>query len=172
MENFEQKYEKIFPPIYDGSWTHEVIKSTPELLVIRQTLELGEKKIEEIGTYTKIHLEELKQDFFILDEKESTSGCLPHGTACYLAEWDVILVRTGPHGLDLREPLSVQSFTVLAHELGHRFDYLETDANDMENLPYGEKEIRAWQIAKQRLGDNPKFDHGYADKDMKSYRKN
>jgi hypothetical protein len=171
MKNVERR-ERIFSPIHNKTWTYEVIESTAILLVIRQILDLGEKSIEEKGVYKKTHLKELKHDFFILDGAQSTSGCLPQGQACYLEKWDVILLRTGPHGIDVGDPLSDRSFTVLAHELGHRTDFLKTSAEDTSRLSYGEKEMRAWEIAKQQFGDNPKFDHNYADRDMESYRNN
>lgn len=175
MKNSEHRQKRggeAFAPIRDGDWIHEIIQSTTELLVIKQTLNVREEKVEEIGTYVRKHLEELDHDFYSIDERQSTSGCLPHGSSCYLDEWDIILVRIGPHGIDLSEPLSRHSFTVLSHELGHRIDHLNQDPAQIAHASYGEKEIRAWKMAKERYGGDPKFDHTYADDDVQSYEKN
>lgn len=160
-----------FPVIKSGCWIFSVDEADKEKLITKQALDLGEREEVFHGIYFKHSIPELNADIFILDDEKSDSGVLPHGSACYLKNWDVILARAGVHGfIDLsRESLSEHEFTVLAHELGHREDYNTTDDEKMQTLSYGEKEIRAWQHAKRLFGDSKKFDHEYADRDIESY---
>lgn len=165
-ENFiKEKY----PIIHSGSWTFQVTEETPEQLKTLQTLKLSKDRIETfIGIYNKKYCNELKTTFFIIDEKKGSPECLPHGFACIIKEWDIILVRNRPP-IDMTEPLSSKTFTILAHEIGHIMHYKNSNS-PYENLTYGEKEIESWNIAYKMFGNNPKFDKEYAENDIKSYQ--
>ncbi|MBP9761051.1 MAG: hypothetical protein KBD15_02315 [Candidatus Magasanikbacteria bacterium] len=164
--------QKKFPKIKDGDLTHRVTEMTTKKLILEIDFGVGGGKREK-GIYRKMYIEEMDVDVYLLDTQQSDSGVLPHGSACYLPEWDIILVRGGEYGLLpglTKKALSSHQYTVLAHELGHREDHRTTDKQILQESSYGEKEIRAWENAKKMFGNNPKFDHIYANRDLDSYK--
>lgn len=111
------------------------------------------------GVYNKIDLTDRRinaGNIYGLDAAESEGGALPHGSACYLAKWDLILL-----GDELTTSLTQNhgNITVLAHEIGHRLLHQENlDVDGKET----EKEILAWQKAIDIFGQREDFNINYA----------
>ena len=119
------------------------------------------------STYRRITFPEMAGPFFLQDSKTDMNSCLPHGDACYVATWDVILLSGFPE--DRRwTPLTKGRYSILAHELGHRI--AKQTRRESPDMTTAEKEILAWEIAKETFGENPLFDHQDAHAQIDSYQ--
>jgi|GEM_PF-2235352 len=87
LNPLEKNREEILPMIKDtAGWVFLATKESSDVLKIEQTLEMKDRLIKEKGVYKRKTLNELGSDVYTLDDETSTSGCLPHGTVCYLKE--------------------------------------------------------------------------------------
>jgi len=172
-ESLESKGEAILAPFQSGRWHYQGRKKNGELAMEAVLRQEGFEDIREHSEYKKFVSAEIQGPFYVIVDERSTGGSLPHGDACYLDEWDVILVRWLEPDKLTREGLTRESFTILAHEMGHRLAHQRGLAkyHNAPDFDTDEDELLAWQIAVDEYGAHKKFDHADADEYIKSHKK-
>lgn len=125
----------------------------------------GLEDVHEHSEYRIFESQEIEGRFYVQVSEKSTEGALPHGDACYIPEWDVILVQPEVVG-STDNTLTPLGFTILAHELGHRLAYAEGLAKLWSDPQFDvdEDESLAWKKAIEKFGSNKKFDHEHVKK--------
>lgn len=159
----QQELTPAIDVIDDGKWTMELIEKNEERVVVRINCYAHDERYD-TGRYDRMDVTEfgLEGPFYVSDRGISDTGALPHGSACYIPEWDVVLVSSY-----LSECSRQVSYYVLTHELGHRA-FRDVDQS---SLTYSEKELLAQKRASELYGDNPLFDREESDVDIKYYAK-
>ncbi|MDO8584138.1 MAG: hypothetical protein Q7R83_03090 [bacterium] len=147
------------PAIHDNGWTWSARKDGEKIIIDGVLEDEGFEPIREHAEFEPVVFPEIEGPFY-LKKRGSTDGSLPHGNACYLPEWDVILLMED--FFEFHGAHSKKSFTILAHEMGHREAAQRGLVRDASS-DYAAEEARAWQLAEERYGSHPLFDRTLTD---------
>ena len=176
MSEKQEREGSAFPVYTTKNGWHYEGRGINDRIIIDAILKAqGSEDIEDIREHAEYRLfetDEIPASIYVTINEESTPGSLPHGHACYIAAWDIILIQ--PEEIVFVEGrLSLRTFTTLAHEVGHRLahkrglaksDYDEAFDKDQE-------ELLAWQLAIQAFGSRSNFDHVHARSYMETHQK-
>jgi len=171
-KRYEYERETVLVPFQSNRWQFEGCKKGDILIIEALLHEEGFDDLKEHSEYVPLRSKEIQGPFYVKIDEKSTEGSLPHGDACYLKAWDVVLLQ--PEVVDqTSEKLSRKTYTILAHELGHQLAYKKGLAKEQDapDFNYNEDELLAWQMAIETYGENDKFDHSHAQHCIEDHRK-
>jgi hypothetical protein len=172
-ERIESEAPVKLPEHRDRAWRFRGSKQGDGLVVDALLREKGFADVREHAEYKKFQSAEIVGPFYSKLDERSTDGSLPHGDACYIRTWKVILIQPeliheDEHGLTPR------AFTILAHEMGHELAHEKGLAKspNARDFDADEDELLAWRLALKKYGANKKFDRRHAEEYIKRHTQN